>query len=1028
MKIAIIHLSDIHVCKSDNPVLQRGMQIASAVISVAPNPDAYLLAFTGDIAFSGTVEQYQLAAKLIQNVSSIISAAGKSTFEFFLPGNHDLDFVSQPDTRPALLQSVREKGGKIDVKGETARQILSVQQNFFEFEALMLKSAPRPSHDQLAYSCVFQFDDHKIQVICFNTAWTSTDPEVPGQLVFPIEEIDLPSDATDLVISAFHHPYNWLAPDNARLFRRFVESNSDVVITGHEHESEVFVKENSSSATAQYIEGAVLQEGPKGRSAFNVVVIDTSEGTYEAFLCQWTGELYDQSSSGTHQFVRNKLACRAIFRNNRDFQHFLSDPGLPIVHPHKRDVRLEDLYIYPAVACKNPEKKFETIKIIDSQRVLEYVRSNPQILIVGDETSGKTSLAKKLCGDLQIDGDLVPILVSGEDFDGYREKDIQKLIKNAVASQYDEASVDRFTRLDLDQRVIIVDDWHKIKYSAKGRVAIMQQLRVFFGKIICLTNRLYAFDELAEAGPFSKALADFQFCEIKEFGKRLTGKLIEKWHLLGREYSLDAREFHYAVASSEHKISTIIGKGILPTYPMFLVALLQADASPSQATQSAGSYGHILESLITARLAEVSTRSTDIGLMYTYASRIAYFLFKKDRLFLSPKEIGELHEQYCLAYKMKLSESRIIADLVNARIICKEGDCYRFAYKGCYCYFVARYFSENLDSNKSELRSELNDITDRLGWEDFTNIVMFFLYLKRDAEIIERLLANAGKIYEEWTPSDLENDVQFVNKLLKEKPKKLLLPSTNIETNRDQYRSQQDERNELESKIESAPNQRVPYDRGLNEIVKICIALQNLRVMGQVLRNFPGVLTAEPKYRLAEASYLLGLRTLRRLLALAEQQLEEFRAAFAQVFKERHPLATEEEMETSADQQLIWLTGAVSYGMIKRICSSIGLQDLELTFEEVRKRLGGKTSVRLVDLAIQLEYFREAPEAEIYDLEKDVQKNLFSYKILRDLVAEFLYLHNTDTQVFQRLGKLFQIAARNPQFLLNKAVGTDEGG
>jgi hypothetical protein len=470
-----------------------------------------------------------------------------------------------------------------------------------------------------------------------------------------------------------------------------------------------------------------------------------------------------------------------------------------------------------------------------------------------------------------------------------------------------------------------------------------------------------------------------------------------------------------------------MGKGILPTYPIFLIGLLQADASPSPATQSAGSYGHILESLITARLAEVSTRSTDVGLMYTYTSRIAYFLFKKDRNFLSPRELSELHVEYCTAYRMNLPEAPIIADLMKARILRKEGDSYGFIYKGCYCYFVARYFSENLASNESDLREQLNQITDRLAWEDYTNIVMFFLYLTRDQKVIDRLLANAGKIYAECEPSDLENDVQFVNRLMKERPKRLLLPSTDIDENRDQYRRQQDEsEGGTDDTNQIAPSQRVPYAPELDEILKITIALQSLRIMGQVLRNFPGVLTAQPKLQLAEASYLLGLRTLRRLLTLAEEQLEELRASFGQIFKNKHPLSTQEEIEDSADQKLIWLTGAASYGLIKRICNSIGLQDLELTFEEVREKLGEKTSVRLIDLAIQLEYFREAPEADIFDCEKDLQKNWFSYKLLRDLVAEFLYLHNTDTQVFQRMGELFRIDTSNPRFLLNKAVGASD--
>src|SRR5258708_10803223 len=128
---------------------------------------------------------------------------------------------------------------------------------------------------------------------------------------------------------------------------------------------------------------------------------------------------------------------------------------------------------------------------------------------------------------------------------------------------------------------------------------MMEHLKALFGKIVCITNRLYAFDELVEPGPIKTVFADFELCAIREFGRRLPGKLIEKWHSLGREYSIDAKDYHYAVASSEHKIATVIGTGILPTYPIFLIGLLQVDTSPSSTVQNAGSYGHILESLIT---------------------------------------------------------------------------------------------------------------------------------------------------------------------------------------------------------------------------------------------------------------------------------------------------------------------------------------------------------------------------------------------------------------------------------------------
>ena len=281
--------------------------------------------------------------------------------------------------------------------------------------------------------------------------------------------------------------------------------------------------------------------------------------------------------------------------------------------------------------------------------------------------------------------------------------------------------------------------------------------------------------------------SSFEFCEIREFGRYLTGKLIEKWHALNPDYSMDESAFHYAVACSESKIRTVMGKGLLPAYPIFLIGLLQADTLPSSSTQNAGSYGHVLEAVITARLTEVSKRSTDIGLSYTYLSRVAYFLFKEDRPFLAGHEMSKLHQEYCDLYKLKLSETQVMREFVEAKLLQKDGDSFRFRYRGCYCYFVARYFAEHINDEPS-LRSEINDITDKLVYDDFTCIVMLFLYLTRDSTLIERLLNNASKIYATSEPSRLEDDVDFINKLLIEKPEKLILPSADIGANRERLR------------------------------------------------------------------------------------------------------------------------------------------------------------------------------------------------------------------------------------------------
>ena len=137
--------------------------------------------------------------------------------------------------------------------------------------------------------------------------------------------------------------------------------------------------------------------------------------------------------------------------------------------------------------------------------------------------------------------------------------------------------------------------------------------------------------------------------------------------------------------------------------------------------------------------------------------------------------------------------------------------------KAVYRYGVARYFFENMAQAELPLRRELDVMTDRLAYEDYTNIVMFYLYLSRDSKTIERLLDNAFKIYAECEPADLEADVLFVNKLMKEQPQKIVLPSTDISANREQFREKQDAiEQESETHAIVAPDNRVPYEPTLH--------------------------------------------------------------------------------------------------------------------------------------------------------------------------------------------------------------------
>ena len=77
----------------------------------------------------------------------------------------------------------------------------------------------------------------------------------------------------------------------------------------------------------------------------------------------------------------------------------------------------------------------------------------------------------------------------------------------------------------------------------------------------------------------------------------------------------------------ETTVDTLLGKNLLPSFPVIILAILQSYAANRAPNSSAGSYGQMYEALITAALASVSKKAVELGTKYTYISHMAHHLF-----------------------------------------------------------------------------------------------------------------------------------------------------------------------------------------------------------------------------------------------------------------------------------------------------------------------------------------------------------------------------------------------------------------
>ena len=74
----------------------------------------------------------------------------------------------------------------------------------------------------------------------------------------------------------------------------------------------------------------------------------------------------------------------------------------------------------------------------------------------------------------------------------------------------------------------------------------------------------------------------------------------------------------------------------------------------------------------------------------------------------------------------------------------------------------------------------LTHMADRVYFEDYSQILVFYLYLTKDVGVIRQIVHNAERIYGGVTVADLENDVNIIKALYTSSPKPIELPSADV--------------------------------------------------------------------------------------------------------------------------------------------------------------------------------------------------------------------------------------------------------
>lgn len=1006
MKLLLLHLSDIHIKSGDDFILKRTSRIAEAMSDIDTGIEGCIVVITGDIAYSGQVNQYNHAEQFLNDLKiRLIKAVGVSEIHFVLvPGNHDCDFSTPNQVRDILISALA-KGGVETVSNELATQSLAVQANYWQFSSRITGNAVKnPPNDQLCHIEQIKVGGKTISFNAYNTAWMSQLHDLQGGLHFPYKVIPDEDATSDLVVSLFHHPYNWLESVNARAFRTSIERNSDLILTGHEHEFDQYVKTNRvSGETNEYIEGAVLQDSKTKESGFNAILINLEQGKQKFFNASWVGQLYtvEAVKAAWHDFQRNKNRTRNDFVISTLWAEYLISPGAGFTNSRKERLDLNDIFVEPnlrALTRIENAKQVVQLPIRGGDQLWRRLIEVPHIAILGGESSGKTTLGKVLYSKFHADG-YVPVTLPGEELTICDRDMIMKQVAKVVSVQYSQAVVERYWQMGSAQRVLLIDDYHLIPLNNKGSHELFNHLKGFFGRIVLLTHDLSKVDELAVDPGSQNPLTSFIQFELQEFGNHLREELIERWFTIGQEFSISQDDLEDQVIGTKRIVDAVLGRNLLPAYPIFILIILQQIEAQSNLNAGGGALGYLYEHLITASLARTAKR-LDLDTAHAYLSEVANHMFNLSTQRLDGTQMNVVHKTYCEDFKMNLRFDHIEKALIDAGLLANADELYSFKYKYCYYYFAAKHLMGRLSTDEG--KEQLRRLAEHVYKEEFANILVFLAYLSREPIIIDEMLRASRAIYPDAEPCDFDDQMKFVAALHDEAPRTVMIEKD--------AKSARKEINQTIDQIEAQMPQSTD-DSDLNDALRINVAFKAIQILGQILKNHPGSIRGAVKMEIAEECYFLGLRALRALFNVIEPHRDELVEIMSQQLEQLGEKQVEQKKK--AKKFVSMLIEGIALSFIKKISCSLGTEALGQTYKELVTK-HDRLAVRLIDLSVKLDHFKRFPSDEIDNLieEACTGKKFFATLILKHLIFDHFYRYTTDRTIKQRYCEKLDIELR----------------
>ncbi len=689
-----------------------------------------------------------------------------------------------------------------------------------------------------------------------------------------------------------------------------------------------------------------------------------------------------------------------------EFSSFLNSADiLSKSHKNKETLNLQDIFVFPKLKSYDVE---EVSHKYDAENLTKDILGFNKIILAGENQSGKTTLCKVL---FQIYRSLNYIPIYLEDENGYLGNPSNKL-EEAFSEQYKASNISDF---EAKRIVPIMDNFHFAKYPEK-------HIEYFnnYPKQVLIVDDIFGLNIRNQA-----QIKDYNKFKIKEFTAVERNDLIKRWILIKEDSQIQMNR-NYLQQSIDEKteliensLGIIFGKGIMPSYPFFILSLLAAQDIQTPLDSEITSQGHCYQALIYLYLRKQGVKNDQIDIYTNFLTELAYFIYENNGNGLDNNSF----QKFLIDYKNKFNLPIPINDIVQALSqvnICKFDSLnqFNFCYLYIYYFFVAKYLAEHLEQKKGTI----NKLLANLHKDENAYITVFIAHHTKSNYLLDELLLNAEILFEKYMPATLDTgELSFFDKH-EDKIVKAVLPS--FEHNPEEERKKiliqkselEDSREQEESRSES--DWESDFDRTTNEFAtNLRLSIKTVEVMGLIIKNRSGSLDKQRLEYIYEQGVKVHLRVLTSFIELIKDEKAEkiivnfLTEKINQAIKEKE----EENQELSIEKieklarTIYWnLNFGVLHGFTTKAIHSLGSSNLLNISQVVSDRLN-TPSAFIINHGIRMWYSKNLRLDEIVTRLKDKNFSKTAKNIMKFKIVEHCRLHTLDFKDLQKIENQLQI-------------------